>query len=444
MTEPERVGSADGQQGGPDGGPADLVSHGRAGGGPYPALARCIRVTPEEFAATYWSRLPLLSRVGDPRPGAVTGGKLFDDLITVADVDELVSRRGLRTPFLRMARGGRVLSPRDYTGPGGAGADVADQALDERVLAGFADGATLVLQGLHRVWPSVGEFTRRLAADIGHPTGANAYLTPPGDQGFHTHYDTHDVFVLQIAGAKRWRVHRPTVTDPLPSQPWAGRTEEIAAAIDQQPVLDVVLEPGDALYLPRGWPHAAQARQDLTLHLTVGVFPVTRYSLVEALLSVAAEDPALRRSLPLGTDFTDPAALAAPLAETTHHLRGWLADVDPGPVADRLRARLWRQVRPAPIRPLAQAEALQSVGAETRIAPRGQLRWRLTGSGPDTVELQLFDRTVAFPASCAAAVQAVLTGEVHRVGDLPGLDESSQVALARRLLKEAAVVSVET
>lgn len=413
-----------------------MAEQGQARDRSYPTLARCVRVTPEEFANTYWGKQPLLSRAADPRPAPATGGKLFDDLITVADVDELVSRRGLRTPFLRMAQGGRVLSPRDYAGPGGAGAEVGDQALDERVLAGLADGATLVLQGLHRVWPPVGEFTRHLAADLGHPTGANAYLTPPGDQGFRTHYDTHDVFVLQVAGSKRWRVHRPTVVDPLPSQP--GRTEEITATTDQQPVLDVVLEPGDVLYLPRGWPHAAQARQDLTLHLTIGVFPITRYALVEALLAVAADDPALRGSLPLGMDFTDPAALA----ETTHHLRDWLAEVPLERVADRLRAKLWRQVRPAPIRPLAQAEALRTVGPDTRVAPRGQLPWRLTGSGPDSVKLQLFDRTVTFPASCAPAVRAVLTGHVERVGDLPGLDETAQVALARRLLKEAAVVCV--
>ncbi len=403
-------------------------------------LARCVRVTPEEFADTYWGRQPLLSRAGDPRPGSATGRKLFDDLITVADVDELVSRRGLRAPFLRMARAGRVLRPRDYTGPGGAGAEVADQALDERVLAGLADGATLVLQGLHRVWPPVGEFTRRLAAELGHPTGANAYLTPPGDQGFRTHYDTHDVFVLQIAGSKRWWVHRPTVEDPLPSQP--GRTEEITATTDKQPVLDVVLEPGDVLYLPRGWPHAAQARQDLTLHLTIGIFPVTRYALVEALLSLAADDPALRASLPLGADFADPADIADPLAETALHLRDWLAGVPPERVADRLRTKLWRQVRPAPIRPLAQAEALRSLGPDTRVTPRGQLPWRLTGSCPDSVELQLFDRTVTLPASCAPAVRAVLTGNVDRVGDLPGLDEPAQLALARRLLKAAAVVCV--
>jgi len=417
-----------------------MAEHGRARDRSYPTLARCVRVTPEEFADTYWGKRPLLSRAGDPRPAPAAGGKLFDDLLTVADVDELVSRRGLRTPFLRMAQSGRVLRPRDYTGPGGAGAEVGDQALDERVLAGLADGATLVLQGVHRVWPPVGEFARNLAADLGHPTGANAYLTPPGDQGFRTHYDTHDVFVLQIAGTKRWRVHRPTVEDPLPSQP--GRTEEITATTDQQPVLDVVLEPGDVLYLPRGWPHAAQARRDLTLHLTVGVFPITRYALVEALLSVAADDPALRGSLPLGMDFTDPAALAAPLAETTSHLRDWLAEVPPARVADQLRAKLWRQVRPAPIRPLAQAEALRSLGPDTRVAPRGQLPWRLTQSGPDSVELQLFDRTVTFPASCAPAIRAVLTGNVRRVGDLPGLDEADQVTLARRLIREAAVISV--
>jgi ribosomal protein L16 Arg81 hydroxylase len=408
-----------------------------------PTLARCIRVTPEEFATAYWGRQPLLSRAGERPPDTTPNGKLFDDLMTVADVDELVSQRGLRTPFLRMARGGQVLNPRDYTGPGGAGAQIADQALDERVLAAFADGATLVLQGVHRVWPPVGEFARRLASELAHPVGVNAYLTPAQDQGFNIHYDTHDVFVLQTAGAKQWRVHRPGTVDPLPSRPWDSHTEELSASTDDPPVLDVCLEPGDSLYLPRGWPHSAQARRDTTMHLTVGVFPVTRYAVLEALLSLAAEEPELRRSLPLGSDPGDPDALAAELAGITRHLTAWLSRVEPEPVAEKLRAKLWRQRRPTPIRPLAQAAALRSVSPATRIMPRGHLPWQLADTGQDTVALRLFDRTVRFPASCREALGAVLSGRVQRVGDLPGLDPEAQVVLAQRLLREAVVVSVD-
>jgi ribosomal protein L16 Arg81 hydroxylase len=400
-----------------------------------PALVRCIGVPAEEFGAEYWGRRPLLSRATDP--GRTS--KSFEDLITVADVDELIGRRGLRTPFLRMARDGDLLPVSEYAGPGGAGAQVTDQALDERVLAGYADGATLVLQGLHRLWPPLGDFARQLAADLGHPVGVNAYLTPPANQGFDTHYDTHDVFVLQLAGGKHWRIHPPVVRDPLGGQPWQSRTQEITATAHGEPALQTVLEPGDALYLPRGWLHSAQARGELSMHLTVGVYPVTRYALVEALLAYATEEPRLRRSLPLGADAT----LGDELDETIRTVIDWLSTVDAEGVAERVRTRLWQQSRPDPIRPLAQAAALRTVGPQTRITARGHGPWRLSRDGDDQVVLRVFDRTIRFPGYCEAAVRAALSGEVRQVAELPGLDAADQITLTRRLLREAVVVPLE-
>ncbi|MEU8026550.1 cupin, partial [Micromonospora haikouensis] len=100
--------------------------------------------------------------------------------------------------------------------------------------------------------------------------------------------------------------------------------------------------------------------------------------------------------------------------------------------------------RPAPIRPLAQAAALAAVAADTRLAPRPGLRWRLDPTGDDKVALRLFDRVLTLPAGCEPALRALLTGAVSRVGDLPGLDDDAdRVVLARRLLREAIAVPAE-
>lgn len=407
-----------------------------------PALARCVAVEPAKFAAAHWGRAPLLSRATElANPGG------FTDLLSPADADELLSRRGLRAPFLRVASNGQVLPTGRYTGGGGAGAEITDQVLDERVLALYADGATLVLQGLHRTWPALIDFTRELSLTLGQPLQVNAYLTPPGNQGFATHYDTHDVFVLQVAGHKHWQVHEPVLGDPLERQPWGGHADEVSAVAEGPPALDLVLAPGDALYLPRGWLHSARAQDDSSLHLTVGVRALTRYSMVEALLDLAAEDQRLRASLPFGMNVADVNEIEPELTETVEALRDWLLRADPAAVAERLRATAWPAVRPAPIRPLAQAAAMTAVDAGTRLAPRDGLRWQLTaeapcgGNGPAQVTLQLFDRTVTFPAQCALALQAFLSGEVTRVGDLPGLDDDAdRIVLARRLLREAVAV----
>lgn len=400
------------------------------------ALARCVAVEPAKFAAAHWGHTPLLSRA-DELPNPVG----FTDLLSPADADELLSRRGLRTPFLRIARDGQLVPAARYTGGGGAGAEIGDQVLDEQVLELYAGGATLILQGLHRNWPALIDFARNLGTALGQPLQVNAYLTPAASQGFATHYDTHDVLVLQVDGRKRWRIHPPVLPDPLERQPWGGRVDEVCATADGRAALDVVLAPGDALYLPRGWLHSAQAQEESSLHLTVGIRALTRYALVEELLALAADEPRLRATLSFGTDLADHEAIEPELTETVEALRDWLLRADPVAVAARLRRRGWPATRPAPIRPLAQTAAIAAVDAHARLTVRPGLRWQLVPHGADRVALRLFDRTITMPAQCAAALRALLTGAVSRVGDLPGLDEDAdRIVFARRLLREAVVV----
>ena len=390
------------------------------------ALARCVTEEPEKFAAAHWGRAPLLSHPGP-----------FTDLFSPEAVDELLSRRGLRAPFLRVAQRGKVLPDGRFTGSGGAGAEIADQVIDEEAMRLYAGGATLVLQGLHRIWPPLIDFARELGAELRRPLQVNAYLTPPGSQGFATHYDTHDVFVLQVDGVKRWRIHEPVLADPIERQPWGGRADEVAATAQGEPALDVLLRPGDALYLPRGWLHSAEAQESRSLHLTIGVRALTRYALVEELLTMAAEDVRLRGTLPYALDVTDPAALEPTLTETVEALRDWLATADPAAVADRLTARDWPAARPAPIAPLAQLDFAAGLTPSSVVAVRDGLRWRLTEDGPGHVVLRLTGRTLRLPASCVPALRLVLAGGPVRVGDLPLDDDEDRLVLTRRLLREA-------
>jgi lysine-specific demethylase/histidyl-hydroxylase NO66 len=102
-----------------------------------------------------------------------------------------------------------------YTRSGGTGALVGDQVADDRVLELFLDGHTVVLQGLHRLWPPLIDFAGALTTDLGHPVQVNAYVTPASSQGFSAHYDVHDVFVLQVS--------RPGPRSRLSSTPSSGR-----------------------------------------------------------------------------------------------------------------------------------------------------------------------------------------------------------------------------
>ena len=410
---------------------------------PVPApLARCIDIDTTEFAQNYWGRRPLLTR-GRCRDGLADGG--YTDLLDEGAVDELVSRRGLRTPFLRMAKAGTVLNAARYTRSGGSGATIADQVADDKVLDQLAGGATLVLQALHRTWPPLVTFGSALAAELGHPVQINAYITPPANQGFAAHYDNHDVFVLQVSGRKRWKIHEPVLRDPLPEEKWEQRRAQVAARAAEPPLLDTVLEPGDALYLPRGYLHSAEALGELTIHLTVGVHPLTRTTLLRRLVEAAASEPALRQSLPMGVDLADPAVLSGHLAQTARALADFAAHLDPArtdAVAAEIGALLAEDTRPEPIGPLAQAAASAALTASTPLRLRAGLRHRLDHVEGEVV-LRVLDKTVTLPSATGPALKLILAGQPFGPGELAGLDPAERLTLARRLLREGIVVPLD-
>ena len=399
-------------------------------------LTRCVAVEPDVFAAQYWGRRPLLSRGGAlPRD--------FTDLLSPAAVDELIASRGVRAPFLRMAKDGALLDRGCYVDAAGFGAEMPDQVDSARVLAQLADGATLVLQGLHRLWPPLIDFVRDAIDDLGHPVQANAYITPPGNRGFDPHYDVHDVFVLQVSGAKRWLVHEPVHPDPLPSQPWTDHRAAITARAGDAPVIDTVLAAGDALYLPRGWIHSAASQDATSIHLTIGVSTVTGVDVLRALADTLAGESEYRKSLPMGLDVSDTGAVAAlaskVLAALTDTVREHGAQLGEG-VAARLSRRHAERTRPVAVAPLATLDAAAAAAGTA-------VRWRrgLLATLDETdgrVRLRLADRTITFPGSCSAALLALHTGAVADAGTLPGLDRQDGTVLLRRLLREAIVVPV--
>lgn len=398
---------------------------------PRPTVRRCITGSTDDFARDVWSQRPMLTPAADPDG--------FADLFSASAVDELVSTRGLRTPFLRMARDGSVRATSTFTRAGGAGATITDQVADDKVLTQLASGSTLVLQALHRTWPPLVEFGSRLAAELGHPVQINAYITPPQNQGFSPHYDTHDVFVLQIAGTKQWTIHAPVLDAPLPDQPWDRRRAAVAVRAQEEPLISAVLEPGDALYLPRGFLHSAVAQGEVSIHLTVGVHPVTGVDLARELVAVAAGDPELRRSLPMGFDAGQ---LTAAVRAAAARLAEDLADVPEENVSaavQRTTARLRSDTRPQPIAPLAQLAAAAAVTGADRVVLREGLRPQLSERG-DRVVLWAIDSSLELPVSVRPALELLVTGDPVTVADLPGLDDDEQVVLVRRLLREGIVV----
>ncbi len=390
------------------------------------ALERAVAVDRATFATEHWSRTPLLSRATQLPSG-------FDDLLCPADVDELVADRALRTPFFRtVSEGGGLPAPvRTVT----AGARRISDLVDADALAAqHAEGATLVLQSVHRMHPPVARFCRELAGELGHATQCNAYVTPGGEhQGFDFHHDTHDVFVLQVSGRKRWIVHQPVVRLPLSSQAEAGAHLVPDGA---EPLLDVELEAGDALYLPRGYVHAALTTDEHSVHLTVGVLSTTWYDVLQDAVSLAGREEAFRDALPLSPQE----GLAEALPDLLRRAAAWLEALPPQEVERVVARRLSRAVPVEPVPLLAAAAACRGLTADTALRPRVGLTATLQVDGESLV-LGLPGKQVRLPSFTEPAVRRLLDAPATPA-DLrtTGLDDEGCLVLARRLLREGAVL----
>ncbi|HEX2068655.1 MAG TPA: cupin domain-containing protein, partial [Actinomycetota bacterium] len=228
-------------------------------------LERCVG-DPATFLARSWGRHPVHHRAPDG----------FGDLLTLEDVDHVVTAMGLRVPAFRLVKDGETISTSAYTKLGRIGsAPVTGLADPARIFQLFEDGATIVLQGMHRFWLPLARFCRDLELELGHPAQVNAYITPPGSRGFDLHEDPHDVFVLQAFGRKHWEVFDPG--------------DAVGASRSAAP-LSVELQPGDSLYIPKGGRHAARTQETVSGHLTIGIHAYEWADLVRELLKEIEKD----------------------------------------------------------------------------------------------------------------------------------------------------------
>jgi hypothetical protein len=312
------------------------------------------------------------------------------------------------------------------------GAGIADQVSDDRLTRLFADGSTLVLQALHRTWPPVLELCQALAAELGHPVQANAYITPPQNQGFSDHYDVHDVFVLQIEGEKRWSIHEPVLRSPLRDQPWTDHRTAVERRAAEPPVLEEVLRPGDCLYLPRGFLHAAKALGGISTHLTIGVHVWTRYAIAERLVHEAvrslAGDAASRATLPLGVEFVS-GAIDDDVDAVRRALVAAVERVDAGAVASALRTAGRATSRAAPIGPLAQFRAAERLVPESSISLRRHLAATVEPRADGRAVLRSRADDLVLAADEVAACQTLLARSSMTAGEL-GVDLARRLVLA--------------
>ncbi|MBT0731258.1 cupin domain-containing protein [Rosenbergiella nectarea] len=116
------------------------------------------------------------------------------------------------------------------------------------------------------------------------------------DGGVGPHLDQYDVFIIQGAGRRRWRVGNNDVVAQHSPHP------DLLQVAPFEAIIDEVLEPGDLVYIPPGFPHEGYSLEN-SLNYSVGfrapsgkelLSGFADYVLAQELGSRRYQDPTLR------------------------------------------------------------------------------------------------------------------------------------------------------
>jgi ribosomal protein L16 Arg81 hydroxylase len=385
-------------------------------------------IEPAHFFAEFWEKRPLVISRQSP--------DYYSGLCSLADVDWILSSTDLRYPAIRLVRHGPDLPTNAYTRDLRSRRFVFAGVGDtDRILLEYQRGATILLQRVERSWPPLTALCGNLEQVFYHPVDANAYLTPASSQGFGVHYDTHDVFILQLAGSKHWRLYDAPLRLPLESQPF-DQLDVNPGPLSQQ----IDLHAGDLIYLPRGTFHEALSSTCSSLHVTVAITPHRWADLIaDAIAVVARQDERFRESVPLGPlRGQDAGALEDRFEELLHILS---ERVNMAEVLDAMTDRFIAERRPPLDGQLAQLEELGRLRLRTVVARRAGLLYRLALQ-QDKVMLVFSRKKITYPSEMEPALRYIAAAGEFEVGSIPNLDVAQRLLLVHRLVREGFLIVV--
>jgi ribosomal protein L16 Arg81 hydroxylase len=249
------------------------------------------------FEEKYWQRLPLHISRGNPQ--------FFSSLVSRKQVEFLINTQGGRDDFPISVIGSRI----GETVPAEERGLRRTHWRSDNVYERVSKGATVRIGNLAHYFDPVQRLVSGFEAFLNTDIAVNLYLTPGGSQAFGSHFDNHDVFILQVEGSKIWKIFTPPEDLPVEvvykARPqWFGRKLPFegslgplrpAAQLDRE----FLLLAGDLLYVPRGYVHQVFTSDEPSLHLTVAAPVLTWYEVaVHALAATFRESRTLREAVP--------------------------------------------------------------------------------------------------------------------------------------------------
>lgn len=209
------------------------------------------------------------------------------------DANEIIERCDVSSPDFKIAHDG--IRPKDEYVESYFDLGTQRHRLIKPVIYNWLkQGATIIANKLLHE-PKLDRFSKCIAGFTNRRIVSSVYASLGLAAASKPHWDTRDVFVIQLIGKKKWTLFRPTFESPL----YIHQSREYGERFpcQQSPFLEALLDEGDVLYIPRGWWHDPQPVGGGTFHLSVGTFPIYSIDYLNWALAQMTECEVFRKSL---------------------------------------------------------------------------------------------------------------------------------------------------
>lgn len=376
-------------------------------------------VSVDTFFSDYWEQKPLFLDRGDSDQI-----DRFTALLSTSAIESLFSTDDLYFPNVLLSRANDPIASEEYVGE-------ENRILPTRVKHLFRSGATVVVSQAHRKLTGLNQLVRQLQCEFAMRCQANVYLTPGGSQGLKAHYDTHDVFILQVEGQKTFNFYSRGAELPF-------NTDTFDPSLSENGSLEstICLNPGDSLYIPRGFRHDAIACGEApSLHITLGMFPRVMRDYLQTLIQVSAEKDARLRASGDLVDLMSVVDSRVSVETLKGLFDSLLSEDNLREVESRLRdeVSLFGNQDCAGLFSEATVNTV-IVATDHFLLDRSKVLniERMQG----TTKLRTVGQVLEFDGVFAPVLEWIVATDGFTVDELPGLDNDQKIAMVERLNNE--------
>lgn len=356
-------------------------------------------------------------------------------ILSTDNLDRYFQARNLTHDFLRVVKDGNDCHLDNWTKfEQRNNTDPYRIVIIEKLFSLFNEGATIVINAAQTAIPSLTGFTSSLEYELKTYFQPNIYITPPNSQGFMPHYDSHDVFILQISGNKKWYLYDIPEKLPVNFHP-------VTDYESKEPNFIIEMCAGDFLYLPRGTVHYALSSEEASIHVTIALMANYWFHLIKELSEIAKEDEVFRQMIPLAMQSKHDKEIF--IEKFTQNLRNLISKTDIQFLLNRINENFIKTHLISKKGQFADLLQMGQINLDTVVSRRKYVDYLLQ-KNETTISIKFDTEEITLPIFISDSLETILTKKVFAIREITGLiSDSGKLDLVKKFI-QTGFLKIET